>query len=89
METKKKIARCSTLATWDTNGLTAAPYGFRGKKRIYSITITCMLEHDVGQLNSVCSVESALSNLDDKRCVGEGQCLEICGILVETDVRQR
>jgi hypothetical protein len=31
-----------------------------------------MLEHDVGQLNSVCSVESALSNLDDKWCVGEG-----------------
>jgi hypothetical protein len=48
-----------------------------------------MLKHDVEQSNSVCSVESALSNLDDNWCVGEGQGLEICGILIETDVRLR
>ncbi len=46
-----------------------------------------MLEHDVGQLNSICSVECALSNLGDERGVWEGQGFEICGILIETNVR--
>jgi hypothetical protein len=46
-----------------------------------------MLERNVGRLNSVCSVESALGDLGDEWCVGEGQSLEICSILTETDVR--
>ena len=40
-----------------------------------------MLEHNVRRLGSVGPVEGAFGDLDDKRGVGEGQSLEICGIL--------
>jgi hypothetical protein len=46
-----------------------------------------MLERNVGRLSSVCSVKCALGDLDDEWSIGEGQFLEICGILTETDVR--
>jgi hypothetical protein len=40
-----------------------------------------MLEHNVRRLGSVGPVEGAFGDLDDKWGVGEGQSLEVCGIL--------
>jgi hypothetical protein len=46
-----------------------------------------MLERNVRRLGSVSPVEGAFGDLDNNGGIGEGQSLEICGILTRIDVR--